>query len=405
MRFNLRLLAAIWLPLVVVLGAFAYVSVERERARPSAELERRSWLLGEGSRRPWSPSSTSGSRGQIQRIVERFGSSARGVAVYDRCRDDDRRDIPVGRPADTRLPGRQCRSRSSTSRPSRDSRPSTIARPTTTRCRSSATTAPAAYWSSSPTRATSTARGGSSAQRHLIRFAVLIAVLSLVTMLVVRRSVTHPLNRMAEWASSAPGRPGPARRRLVRSRAASVPGLRGAGPRSKPGSRARVAIAEEARLRLRGEAVWTEERLTQFARARLGERPLVVVSNREPVSHVRRGRTIVTADARRAAWSPRWSPSCGRAAASGVAHASGDADREVVDERGMVRLAAGRAPLRAEAASGSPEEEDGWLLLRLRQRRACGRSATSSTPGRSSGPRTGASTRPSTRSSPTRCSR
>jgi hypothetical protein len=48
MRFNLRLLAAIWLPLVVVLGAFAYVSVERERARLSAELERRSWLLGEG---------------------------------------------------------------------------------------------------------------------------------------------------------------------------------------------------------------------------------------------------------------------------------------------------------------------------------------------------------------------
>ena len=30
------------------------------------------------------------------------------------------------------------------------------------------------------------------AQQHLIRFAVLVAVLSLVTMLVVRRSVTHP---------------------------------------------------------------------------------------------------------------------------------------------------------------------------------------------------------------------
>jgi hypothetical protein len=48
MRFNLRLLTAIWLSVVVVLGAFAYVSVERERTRLSTELERRSWLLGEG---------------------------------------------------------------------------------------------------------------------------------------------------------------------------------------------------------------------------------------------------------------------------------------------------------------------------------------------------------------------
>ena len=85
MRFNLRLLAAIWLPLVVVLGAFAYVSVERERARLSAELERRSWLLGEGLKEAVEPLIDKGPRGQIQRIVERFGSSARGVAVYDRA--------------------------------------------------------------------------------------------------------------------------------------------------------------------------------------------------------------------------------------------------------------------------------------------------------------------------------
>ena len=48
MPFNLRLLAAIWLPIIIVLGAFAYVSVERERTRLSTELERSSWLHGEG---------------------------------------------------------------------------------------------------------------------------------------------------------------------------------------------------------------------------------------------------------------------------------------------------------------------------------------------------------------------
>ena len=48
--------------------------------------------------------------------------------------------------------------------------------------------------------------------------------------------------------------------------------------------------SEEARLRLVGESLWTEERLKQFVQMRFGERPVFVVSNREPVSHVRDGR-------------------------------------------------------------------------------------------------------------------
>src|SRR5262249_42953699 len=82
MRFNLRLLVAIWLSIVVVLGAFAYVSVERERARLSSELERRSWLLGESLKEAVEPLIDRGSRAPIERIVQRLGTSARGVAVY-----------------------------------------------------------------------------------------------------------------------------------------------------------------------------------------------------------------------------------------------------------------------------------------------------------------------------------
>jgi hypothetical protein len=106
MRFNLRLLTAIWLSVVVVLGAFAYVSVERERTRLSTELERRSWLLGEGLKEAVEPLIDRGPRGQIQRIVERFGSSSRGVAVYDRA-GTMIADIPVG-PQLTRPAGRPC---------------------------------------------------------------------------------------------------------------------------------------------------------------------------------------------------------------------------------------------------------------------------------------------------------
>ena len=198
MRFNLRLLAAIWLPLVVVLGAFAYVSVERERARLSAELERRSWLLGEGLKEAVEPLIDKGPRGQIQHIVERFGSSARGVAVYDRSGtmiavtsqwapqlDAPLPAVPLALVDVAPKQGFQTIHNRQTYYYAvpllSDNRPRGVLV-----FLSDASHIDRARWE--------------LAQQHLIRFAVLIAVLSLVTMLVVRRSVTNPLNRMAEWA-------------------------------------------------------------------------------------------------------------------------------------------------------------------------------------------------------------
>src|ERR1700756_5531370 len=55
---------------------------------------------------------------------------------------------------------------------------------------------------------------------------------------------------------------------------------------------------------------WTKERLEEVARSRLGGAKLIVLANREPFMQ---------------ACSGTW-----------VAHASGDADREVSDERGRV---------------------------------------------------------------------
>ena len=106
--------------------------------------------------------------------------------------------------------------------------------------------------------------------------------------------------------------------------------------------------------------MWTEERLTQFARARLGERPLVVVSNREPVSHVlARTRKVVPltpASGVVTAMEPVMR-ACGGV---WVAHASGDADREVVDERGMVRLPPDAPRYALKRLWLSEEEEAGY---------------------------------------------
>jgi trehalose 6-phosphate synthase len=99
-------------------------------------------------------------------------------------------------------------------------------------------------------------------------------------------------------------------------------------------ARVRNAAEQEARLRLSGESLWTEERLKQFVEARFGSRSVFVVSNREPVSHVRDGRgvrEIEPASGLVTALQPIME-ACGGV---WVAHGSGNADRLVGERIGL----------------------------------------------------------------------
>jgi trehalose-6-phosphate synthase/HAMP domain-containing protein len=356
MRLNLRLLAAIWLPIVVVLGAFAYVSVERERARLSAELERRAWLLGEGLKEAVEPLLDRGSRAQIERIVQRFGTAARGVAVYDRsaalvaATQEWRPQLQEPLPAVPLALSDVAPKQGFQSIGTRETHYYVVPLVADQRARGVLVILSDATHIDRELR--------DLARMHAIRFAVLVAALSLVTLLVVRRSVTHPLHRLVEWTRQLrAGQPVPP---------PPMPDTALFGPLATEVSdlgrslaKARMAIAEEARLRLRGEAVWTEERLAQFARARLGERPLVVVSNREPVSHVWRSRRVVAltpASGVVTAMEPVMR-ACGGV---WIAHGSGDADREVVDESGLIKLPVDAPRYALKRLWLSEEEEAGY---------------------------------------------
>jgi trehalose 6-phosphate synthase len=357
MRFSLRLLVAIWLPIIVILGVFAYASVERERARLATELERRAWLLGEGLKEAIEPLLDRGSRGQIDRIVQRFGTVSRGVAVYDRggrllaaATPEWAAQMEAPLPAVPLALADVAPKQGFEAIGGRETFYYAVPLLSDQRVRGAlvilfdATHIDQARWE--------------LAQQHLIRFAVLVGALSLVTLLVVRQSVTSPVHRLAEWARQLRvGHPGPPPpmpdEALLGPLATEVRDL------ARSLAKARAAMAEEASLRLRGEAIWTEERLAQFARARLGDRPLVVVSNREPLSHVWQNRRIVTltpASGVVTAMEPVMR-ACGGV---WVAHASGDADREVVDERGMIRLPPDAPRYALKRLWLSEEEEAGY---------------------------------------------
>jgi len=154
-----------------------------------------------------------------------------------------------------------------------------------------------------------------------------------ITWAAVRWSVTRPMARIAEWTkqlkAGQPVAPPPeADASLFGPLATEVTSL------ARTLARVRNAAEQEARLRLSGESLWTEERLKQFVEARFGSRSVFVVSNREPVSHVRDGRgvrEIEPASGLVTALQPIME-ACGGV---WVAHGSGNADRLVGERIGL----------------------------------------------------------------------
>lgn len=100
---------------------------------------------------------------------------------------------------------------------------------------------------------------------------------------------------------------------------------------------ARAAAAEEAQLRETHASVWTAERLRISLQSKLKGKPLFVVSNREPYMHEKGDRgpeALVPASGLVTALEPVLEASDG----TWVAHGSGSADRETVDQSDRLRV-------------------------------------------------------------------
>ncbi len=356
MRLSLRLLAAIWIPVMIVVGVFAWISIERERTRLTGDLERRAWLLGEGLKEAVEPQLDRGVTDRLERVVQRFQGQAREVAVYDRQGSP----LVVGprvSAALARSPAFVTESMAALS--VRTGFATVDGRDT--------------YYYVVPVLQGDRPMGAiaifldageigrqvrQQVRVNIWRSLALGTLLSLIILLVVRRTVLRPLGHMAEWARELRlGRtvppPGGADPELFAPLATEVSGL------ARSLARAQSAMEEEARLRLASETVWTEERLKQFTRSRFGDRPLIVVSNREPFTHVWRGRHVAVhtpASGVVTAMDPVMR-ACG---GLWVAHGSGDADREVVDARDTIVVPPDDPRYTLRRVWLTSEQEDGY---------------------------------------------
>lgn len=187
-----------------------------------------------------------------------------------------------------------------------------------------------------------------------------VCLIVLVTFLVVQTTILRPIAKTARWMKDlrfgGPSPPsGPGREDFLEPISSEAYNL------AHSLAAARASAEEEARLRDAGDSLWTAERLRVGMQSRLSGNSLFVVSNREPYEHVRRGRTLSTrvpASGLVTALEPILCACDG----TWIAHASGDGDRDVVDERCRVRVPPDNPRYTLRRVWLTSEEEDGYYF-------------------------------------------
>jgi trehalose-6-phosphate synthase len=356
MRITYRLVTAICLAVLVVVAGFAFLQIREERARLVRDLERRAALLAEGLKEAVGPvMGTRSTAAPIERILKRFGRPNQVVAVYDALASPIAVVPDSVEPRGVAIPEI---SESLTTNSVRkgfravDGRPVYVyATPLDRNDRPVG--ALAVILDASPLAEAERALWRANA----LRFLVLAVVLSGITVLLLRLTVTRPMAKMAEWTKSLKtGRAGPppeaADAGLFGPLALEVSGL------ARRLYRAEEAAEQEAALRLRGESVWTEERLKQFVNLQVGG-PIFVVSNREPVTHVSKDGKIV-AQTPASGLVTAMEPVLRACGGVWVAHGNGNADRQTSDERGRLGVPVDDPRYTLRRVWLTPEEEQGY---------------------------------------------
>jgi len=184
--------------------------------------------------------------------------------------------------------------------------------------------------------------------------------IAFVTLLIIHWSILGPIARTAKWmreirTGKSVGRSSLGGEKLFEPLAQEVDHL------ATSLSVARAAAEEEARLRETAEALWTPERLRVHVRSKLGDRPFFVVSNREPYTHSYRGKTVeVTVPA--SGLVTAIEPILRTCHGTWLAHGSGDADRETVNERDCLRVPPDDPQYTLKRVWLTKEEEEGYYF-------------------------------------------
>ena len=185
-----------------------------------------------------------------------------------------------------------------------------------------------------------------------------VVLIVLITLLIVRWSIAGPIARTAHWMKAL--RTG---RGAVRIRVPDLelfrPLAREVATFAESLNTARSAAELEARLRESGESMWTADRLAVHVRARLEDGRLFVISNREPYTHTRRGKSVVV-NVPASGLVTAIEPVLRACDGTWVAHGSGDADLDAVDAQDRLLVPPDDPRYTLRRVWLTKEEEEGY---------------------------------------------
>ena len=357
MRLSLRLILSLVCGISIVTFLVARNQVRSEQQGLRADLERRAAVLAESLQEIIEPTLEKGSREQLRRIVDRFGSRERlaGTVVYgthgevlaksSSLRDDFEPPAVPASLADSAANG-------AGQFITAGGKPLHVyylpLRVNDARAGTLAVFHDAGYIEEQSARIW---------RETLWHVAAEVLLVVFVTILIIRTTIILPISKTAQWMKElrvgklAP-RPNLPNEDFLAPFSQEVVNL------ARSLAEARGAAEEEARLRERGESNWTPERLRASIQSKqLG--PLFVVSNREPYMHVHQGKNVnllVPASGLVTALEPILRACDG----TWIANGSGDADRETADAHGRLRVPPEAPEYTLRRVWLTKEEEEGY---------------------------------------------
>src|ERR1700687_4456329 len=330
-----RLIVSLILGITLASSGFSYYEAVSEKRALSRDLERRAEMLGESLVGNVERSWNTGSDKELRRLVLRFGNREHllGVAIYDRqgalvaVTPELAKTLSVSPPTVTQA---ITQSHEESSFVRLGTVPVHIlALPI--RRQDEVLGGLAVVHDASYIRAQSLLTW----RQTFFRVLAQVFLIVLITLLIVRWSITGPIARAALWMRAL--RTGKISFQEVPDLAMFRPLAREVATMAESLSHARSAAENEARLRDAGESLWTADRLSVQLRTRLEDSHLFVVSNREPYMHWRDGKAlevVVPPSGLVTALEPVLTACDG----TWIAHGNGNADTEVVDAHDRLRV-------------------------------------------------------------------
>jgi len=360
MKITIRLLVSLILVVALVAVIFSFYQVRSEKTRLIGELERRAIILAESLQESVKPLIETNSLPKLNRLVERFGNRERlkGVAVIDRqgnifaSTTQLKPKIPQPLPQAVRSIEENLPIGSFISID--DKKTYLYALPLIEGDKTMGTLAifhDASYID---------VRLNGIWKHNLLRFLTLSILLVVITLLVIRWSITGPIAQIAEWMRELRMGKGKINQPAISPRGdVLAPLISEVTQLTKSLAMARARAEEEARLRIQAESLWTANRLKEHMRVELGGKKLFLVSNREPYMHVKDGRNvkcIIPAGGLVTALDPVMRICDG----VWLAHGGGEADHEMADADDKLRVPPEEPAYTLKRVWLTKEEEKGY---------------------------------------------